>query len=190
MIAKGHDIPNVTLVGVVNADIGLGMPDFRAAERTFQLITQVVGRAGRGTRPGEAIVQTFFPGHYAVRAGCAQDYATFATRELDYRTALRYPPVSALINVVVRGSSPERAMDAAARLADHVRRAAVGAPSRMVLLGPAPAPLARLRGEHRAQFFVKGGHRPSMQRAVRAAFAAHPALARRSAVDVDPVSML
>jgi primosomal protein N' (replication factor Y) len=81
-------------------------------------------------------------------------------------------------------------MDAAARLADHVRRGVVGAPSHVVVLGPAPAPLARLRGEHRAQFFVKGGHRPSMQHAVRAALAAHPTLARRSAVDVDPVTML
>jgi primosomal protein N' (replication factor Y) len=190
MIAKGHDFPGVTLVGVVSADVGLGVPDFRAAERTFQLITQVVGRAGRGERPGEAIVQTFFPGHYAVRAGCAQDYRAFAARELEYRTALRYPPVSALINVVVRGSTAERAMDAAVRLAAAVRRGLSDAPSPAVLLGPAPAPIARLRGEHRAQFFVKGGHRPSMQRAVRAALAAHPALARRSAVDVDPVSML
>ena len=85
MIAKGHDFPHVTLVGVVSADVGLGLPDFRAAERTFQLITQVVGRAGRGERAGEAIVQTLFPDHYAVRCGSAQDYDAFAAKELDYR---------------------------------------------------------------------------------------------------------
>lgn len=190
MIAKGHDFPLVTLVGVVSADVGLGLPDFRAAERTFQLITQVVGRAGRGERPGEAIVQTLFPGHYAVRCGCAQDYATFVAKELEYRSALRYPPISALINVVVRGATLDRALEDAGRLAGHVRAEVVAAPSTVVILGPAPAPIARLRGEHRAQFFVKGGHRASMNAAVRAALDAHPTLARRTTVDIDPVSMM
>ena len=188
MIAKGHDFPFVTLVGVVSADVGLGLPDFRAAERTFQLITQVVGRAGRGERRGEAGVQTFFPTHYAVRCGCAQDYATFVAQELEFRTALRYPPVTAMINVVVRGTTLEQALDAAGALAREVARGITGRP--IVLLGPAPAPLMKLRGEHRAQFFVKGGDRVVMNAAVRAALAAHPALARRTAVDVDPVSML
>ncbi len=188
MIAKGHDFPFVTLVGVVSADVGLGLPDFRAAERTFQLITQVVGRAGRGDLRGEACVQTFFPTHYAVQCGCAQDYATFVARELEFRTALRYPPVTAMINVVVRGSTLERALDAAGALAREVTRAITGRP--MVLLGPAPAPLMKLRGEHRAQFFVKGGDRVAMNAAIRGALAAHPALARRTAIDVDPMSML
>ncbi|MBP7778073.1 MAG: primosomal protein N' [Acidobacteria bacterium] len=188
MIAKGHDFPFVTLVGVVSADVGLGLPDFRAAERTFQLITQVVGRAGRGDRPGEACVQTFFPTHYAVQCGCAQDYGTFVAKELEFRTALRYPPVTAMINVVVRGSTLERALDAARALAREVTRAVVGRP--IAVLGPAPAPLMRLRGEHRAQFFLKGGDRAVMNAAIRRALAAHPALARRTSVDVDPVSML
>ena len=188
MIAKGHDFPFVTLVGVVSADVGLGLPDFRAAERTFQLITQVVGRAGRGERRGEACVQTFFPTHYAVRCGCAQDYATFVTKELEFRTALRYPPVTAMINVVVRGTTLEQALDAAGALAREVARGIAGRP--IALLGPAPAPLMKLRGEHRAQFFVKGGDRGLMNAAVRGALAAHPALARRTSIDVDPVSML
>ncbi len=188
MIAKGHDFPFVTLVGVVSADVGLGLPDFRAAERTFQLITQVVGRAGRGERLGEAYVQTLFPNHYAVRSGCAQDYPTFVGKELEFRTALRYPPVTAMINVVVRGPSLEQALGAARELAAVVR-GAIGATG-VVLLGPAPAPIAKLRGEHRAQFFLKGGDRALMRDAVRAALAAKPALARRTAVDVDPVSML
>ena len=188
MIAKGHDFPAVTLVGVVSADVGLGLPDFRAAERTFQLITQVVGRAGRGERAGEAVVQTFFPTHYAVKCGCAQDYATFAARELEFRTALRYPPITALVNVVVRGSTAEQAMTDAGTLARHVARDTGG--KAIAILGPAPAPLAKLRGEHRAQFFVKGGDRAAMRAAVRRALAAFPSVARRAVVDVDPVSML
>ena len=188
MIAKGHDFPFVTLVGVVSADVGLGLPDFRAAERTFQLITQVVGRAGRGERLGEACVQTLFPSHYAVRCGCAQDYDAFVAKELEFRTALRYPPVTAMINVVVRGPSLAEALDAARELATLVRGAVAAAG--VVLLGPAPAPIAKLRGEHRAQFFLKGGDRAQMKDAIRAALAVRPALARRTAVDVDPVSML
>ncbi|MEZ5293936.1 MAG: primosomal protein N' [Vicinamibacterales bacterium] len=188
MIAKGHDFPRVTLVGVVSADVGLGVPDFRAAERTFQLITQVVGRAGRGDRPGEAFVQTVFPSHYAVRCGCAQDYDTFVKKELEYRTALRYPPVTAMANVVVRGSTLERALDAARVLARDVAARLAERP--VALLGPAPAPLTRLRGEHRAQFFLKGGDRRAMNAALRDALTAHPSLARRTVVDIDPVSML
>ncbi len=188
MIAKGHDFPFVTLVGVVSADVGLGLPDFRAAERTFQLITQVVGRAGRGERVGEACVQTLFPSHYAVRCGCAQDYEAFVAKELEFRTALRYPPVTAMINVVVRGATLAVALDAARALAARVKGALGG--SGVVLLGPAPAPIAKLRGEHRAQFFLKGGDRALMKGAVRAALVALPAEARRATVDVDPVSML
>jgi len=188
MIAKGHDFPLVTLVGVVSADVGLGLPDFRAAERTFQLITQVVGRAGRGERPGEACVQTFFPTHYAVRCGCAQDYDMFVARELEFRTALRYPPVTAMINVVVRGSTIDRALEAAGLLARAVNQAVTGRP--IVVLGPAPAPLTRLRGEHRAQFFVKGGDRAAMNAAIRGALARHAALVLQKAINIDTISMM
>jgi primosomal protein N' (replication factor Y) len=106
MIAKGHDFPAVTLVGVVLADVGLGLADFRASERTFQLLTQVVGRAGRGTIPGEAIIQTLYPNHYSVRAAAAQDYEAFLEREMAFRTDLEYPPALALINVIVKGRTP------------------------------------------------------------------------------------
>ncbi len=104
MIAKGHDFPRVTLVGVVSADVGLGMADFRAAERTFQLITQVAGRAGRGEQAGEAIVQTIYPDHYSIQLACRQDFPAFYARELAFRKAMRYPPLVALINAVVRGA--------------------------------------------------------------------------------------
>ena len=116
MIAKGHDIPNVTLVGVVSADIGLGMPDFRAAERTFQLLTQVAGRAGRGSLPGMVLIQTIQPDHYAVRMAAAQDYQAFYERELRFRRMLHYPPFSAMANVLVRSEKQEEALRMSAEL--------------------------------------------------------------------------
>jgi primosomal protein N' (replication factor Y) len=187
MIAKGHDFPHVTLVGVVSADVGLGLADFRAAERTFQLLTQVAGRAGRGERPGEAIVQTLFPTHYSIRLACTQDYPAFFEQETKYRQAMRYPPHVAMVNVVVKG----RTLDEAMQGAHSLGAAVLGQGKRgFVLLGPAPAPLTRLRGEHRAQFFLKGLNRAAMRESLRAALDAAPQLARRTSVDVDPVTML
>ena len=186
MIAKGHDFPRVTLVGVVSADVGLGMADFRASERTFQLLTQVAGRAGRGEQAGEAIVQTIYPDHYAVALACRQDYTAFFEQELTFRRRMRYPPAVALINVVVRGRTFAQAIDDATHLADSVRAAS----PRLEILGPAPAPLGRLRGEYRAQFLVKGANRRSMREALQAALASRPDLARRLVVDIDPLSVL
>ena len=188
MIAKGHDFPRVTLVGVVSADVGLGLADFRAAERTFQLLTQVAGRAGRGTERGEAIVQTIYPHHYSIEHACRQDYSAFFAKELGYRQAMRYPPLTAMVNIVVRGSDARAALADATTLAQHLRsNASVG---RFDVLGPAPAPVSKLRGEYRAQIFLKGSHRAHMRQAVLAALAAEPDLRRRVSVDVDPVSIL
>jgi primosomal protein N' (replication factor Y) len=187
MIAKGHDFPRVTLVGVVSADVGLGLADFRAAERTFQLLTQVAGRAGRGEQAGEAIVQTLFPSHYSIELATAHDYAAFYEKEIAFRRAMRYPPVVAMINVVVRGRTYDAAMEAAARLARSVEEHGRGS---FTVLGPAPAPLTKLRGEHRAQLFLKGSSRRAMRTALRAALEAHPDVARRAAVDVDPLHVL
>jgi primosomal protein N' (replication factor Y) len=189
MIAKGHDFPRVTLVGVISADVGLGMADFRASERTFQLLTQVAGRAGRGERPGEAIVQTIYPDHYSIRLACRQDYPAFYERELIFRKAMRYPPVVSLINVVVRGKTFIRAMDDAADVVQRLREGQ-GQRDDLRVLGPAPAPLGRLRGEFRAQLLVKGANRKRMREAVLAALAARPELQRRITVDVDPLSVL
>ena len=186
MIAKGHDFPAVTLVGVVSADVGLGMADFRAAERTFQLVTQVVGRAGRGTTPGEAIVQSLYPDHYSIRAAAAQDYRAFFEREIDYRRKLQYPPVVGLINVIVKHRSLERAMADAGDLAAGVRRGGRG----IRVLGPAPAALAKVRDEFRAQIFLKSGQRSAMREALLRVLAARPDLRRRTIVDVDPLSVL
>jgi primosomal protein N' (replication factor Y) len=186
MIAKGHDFPTVTLVGVVSADVGLGLADFRAAERTFQLITQVVGRAGRGTTPGEAIVQSIYPEHYSIRAAAAQDYEAFYAREIEYRAKMHYPPVVGLINVVVKGKSLEQAMADAMDLASRVRRD--DRHGRVV--GPAPAALSKVKDEYRAQFFIKGAQRRNMRRALERALADRPDLRRKVIVDVDPVSVM
>ncbi|MGE0449860.1 MAG: primosomal protein N' [Vicinamibacterales bacterium] len=189
MIAKGHDFPRVTLVGVVSADVGLGMADFRSSERTFQLLTQVAGRAGRGEQAGEAIVQTIYPEHYSIQLACKQDYRAFYERELHFRKAMRYPPLVSLINVVVRGRTFVSAMDDAAAVAQRLRERDPELRSYRVL-GPAPAPLGRLRGEYRAQFLVKGTHRKTMRDALTAVLAARPDIARRTTVDVDPLSVL
>ncbi|HEY6362441.1 MAG TPA: primosomal protein N' [Vicinamibacterales bacterium] len=188
MIAKGHDFARVTLVGVISADVGLGLADFRAGERTFQLLTQVAGRAGRGERTGEAIVQTIHPEHYSIRLACRQDYTAFFERELEYRRGMRYPPLTALVNAVVRGRTFDDAMSAAS---DAVRRLApAAAAAGFSILGPAPAPLGRLRGEHRVQFFLKGARRADMRDALRTVMSEMPELRRRITVDVDPLSVL
>jgi primosomal protein N' (replication factor Y) len=188
MIAKGHDFPRVTLVGVISADVGLGLADFRAAERTFQLLTQVAGRAGRGEQLGEAIIQTLYPEHYSVQLACRQDYPGFFEREIRFRRGMRYPPLVALVNAVVRGRSFDEAMQTAAEIVRRLEPAT--ATAGFVILGPAPAPLARLRGEHRVQFFLKGARRADMRNALKTVLAAMPEVRRRVTVDVDPLSVL
>jgi primosomal protein N' (replication factor Y) len=186
MIAKGHDFPRVTLVGVVSADVGLGMADFRASERTFQLLTQVAGRAGRGEQPGEGIIQTIYPDHYSIQLACKQDYVAFYERELHFRNTMKYPPTISMINTIVRARTFAGAMDDAAGLAERLRDGR----SQLGVLGPAPAPLGKLRGEYRAQVLIKGINRKRMREAVLSAIAGRSDLARRTIVDVDPVSML
>jgi primosomal protein N' (replication factor Y) len=178
----------VTLVGVISADVGLGLADFRAAERTFQLLTQVAGRAGRGERTGEAIVQTIYPEHYSIQLACRQDYRAFFEREIAYRRGMRYPPMVALINTIVRGGSFEEAMQMATDIVRRIEPAT--ATAKLTILGPAPAPIVRLRGEHRVQFLLKGTRRADMRRALDAALADMPSVRRRVTVDVDPLSVL
>jgi primosomal protein N' (replication factor Y) len=188
MIAKGHDFPRVTLVGVVDADVGLGMPDFRAAERTFQLLTQVAGRAGRAELAGEVILQSHLPDHYALQFACAQDYEAFFEREMEFRRTMGYPPSAALVNLVLRS----RDAPAAAADADAIaRRLREGAAGRYRVLGPARAPLARLKQEHRFQILLKGD-RASMRESVRRALVERYGETRWPgvAVDVDPVSVM
>src|SRR5688572_3392862 len=188
MIAKGHDFPRVTLVGVISADVGLGLADFRAAERTFQLLTQVAGRAGRGEQTGEAIVQTLYPGHYSIQLACRQDYRGFFEKELAFRRGMRYPPTVAFVNAVVRGRTFDDAMGTATGIVRRLDPAAGRASFQ--ILGPAPAPLGRLRGEHRVQFFLKGTRRADMRNALKEVLSAMPDVRRRVTIDVDPLSVL
>jgi len=189
MIAKGHDIPNVTLVGVVSADVGLGMPDFRAAERTFQLLTQVAGRAGRGDLPGIVYLQTINPDHYAIRLAAEQNYTAFYEKELQFRRFMKYPPFSAMANVLVRAANQEQALRMSVELARHL----TPAPENMKIMGPAEAPVPRLKAEYRYQLLIKSGSRKALNTLLRSAqqFArAQKWNATALVIDVDPLSLL
>jgi len=189
MIAKGHDIPNVTLVGVVSADIGLGMPDFRAAERTFQLLTQVAGRAGRGHVPGVVIVQTINPDHYAVRFAALQDYRQFYEKEIQFRRMMRYPPFAALANVMVRSRSQQQALEMSAEIGNFFGPS----PRDLKILGPAEAPISRLKEEFRYQLLLKAANRKRLNELLHSlrAFAEQRHWAPTSLIiDVDPLSLL
>ena len=189
MIAKGHDIPNVTLVGVVNADIGLGLPDFRAAERTFQLLTQAAGRAGRGTTPGIVILQTINPDHYAVRFAAAQDYENFFTKEIEFRRMMHYPPFGALASIIVRAEHEEEALRRSAALG----RVLNPPPDGIKVLGPAAAAMARLKNEYRYQMLLKSSSRKRLGEVLRELrhYAAEEKWNPTALViDVDPMTLL
>jgi primosomal protein N' (replication factor Y) len=191
MVAKGHDFPNVTLVGVVSVDAGLAMPDFRSAERTFQLLTQVAGRAGRGDQPGRVLIQTYHPDHYALLHAGEQDYEGFYNREIRFRRAMSYPPFATLINCLVQDKELTRAKSYASELARALTAAAVGRDLRV--LGPAPAPLARLKDKHRWQVLIKARSRPEARDALDIALARVEAAgvpARALSIEVDPVSLM
>ena len=189
MIAKGHDFPRVTLVGVLSADQSLGIPDFRAGERTFQLLTQVAGRAGRGERPGVVVAQAFDPDHPVIRLAATQDYESFFDREIRYRRTLRYPPLTGLVQLLIQHRDPYRARDWAENLAEALRDSGGG---RLLLAGPGPAPLARLKGLHRQQILVRSAGRRRLVDAVDHALGAVEGRVPRRAVvvDVDPTSLL
>jgi primosomal protein N' (replication factor Y) len=189
MVAKGHDFQRVTLVGVVSADSQLSLPDFRAAERTFQLLTQVAGRAGRGALPGEVLVETYYPEHYAIGLAARQDYLAFFERELQFRRLLHYPPFTALASVLVRDTKIENAIRWSRQLSAFL------APqeSRGVkVLGPAAAPLARLKREYRFQFLLKAPKRAQLTRILSEllAFSEEKEIPGKAVlVDVDPLSL-
>ena len=189
MIAKGHDIPNVTLVGVVAADMGLGMPDFRAAERTFQLLTQVAGRAGRGSLPGIVLVQTINPEHYAVRLAAAQDYQGFYEKELNFRRMMHYPPFAAMANVLVRSEKKEMAM----RMSTELGFLLNPPPEKLRVMGPAEAPVPRLKNEYRYQFLIKAASRKALNellQKIRYFAIEHKWGATALVIDVDPLTLM
>ncbi|HZP34576.1 MAG TPA: primosomal protein N' [Candidatus Acidoferrales bacterium] len=190
MVAKGHDFHGVTLVGVASADAQLGFPDFRAAERTFQLLTQVAGRAGRGTLPGQVIVESYHPEHYAIQMAVCQDYPAFFEKELYFRRLLHYPPVVALASVLVRAAKLETAIQWARQIEKFFESQK---PPEIKILGPAAAPLARLKGEYRFHFLLKSSRRASLNRILSKclAFCAEKEIPDRAVlVDVDPVNLM
>ncbi len=188
MIAKGHDFPGVTLVGVVNADATLNFPDFRSAERTFSLLTQVAGRAGRGLLPGRVFIQTYSPEHYALVCAASHDYRQFFDQEVIFREELGYPPFGFLVNLVLSGNDGKKVAAAAEALAEGLEQAG----AEVDVLGPAPCPLARLRGKTRVQILLKAPARMPLRRLL----VRLPQLKKQIpagvglAVDVDPVDML
>jgi primosomal protein N' (replication factor Y) (superfamily II helicase) len=189
MVAKGHDFQRVTLVGVVAADLALGRPDFRAAERTFQLLTQVAGRAGRGELAGEVLVETYYPEHYAIQLAVKQDYVSFYEKEAHFRRMLHYPPFTALASVLVRDRKIENAIRWSKALAGYF------APFEnrgVKILGPAAAPLARLRKDYRFQFVLKSPKRSALSAALSGALDfcdAKKIPDTAVIVDVDPTSL-
>jgi len=188
MVAKGLDFPGVTLVGVIQADSTLNFPDFRSAERTFSLLTQVAGRAGRGERPGRVLIQTYSPEHYALECAARHDYGDFYDQEIVFRQELGYPPFGYLVNLVLAGNDAGKVSASAQNLADALMEQSPD----VDVLGPAPCPLARLRGKTRIQILLKSAERPSLRRLLLAL----PALKKTVvagvslAVDVDPMDML
>ncbi len=192
MITKGFDFPGVTLAAVVNADMALNMPDFRSAERTFQLLTQVAGRAGRGERPGRVIIQTYAPNHYSIRAAKDQDYARFMRRELQLRRDLMYPPFARLAMVRIEGAEPRLVRRAAEAVAKSLAMGST--PEGIRVLGPAPAPIERIKQRYRWQIMVKSRELKPMRAAIAAMRAEVGPAAERDgihlAIDIDPVRML
>jgi len=190
MLAKGHDFQRVTLVGVISADSSLTLPDFRAAERTFQLLTQVAGRAGRGELPGRVLIQTYYPEHYAIQDAVRQDYLSFYERELHFRRMMAYPPFTSLANMIVRDTNLENAIRWSRRLSEYF------SPSDgkgIRILGPASAPLARLKKEHRFQFLLKSPKRSVITKLLSGALTfcdANEIPQTAVLVDMDPLSLL
>jgi len=192
MISKGLDFPRVTLVGVVNADVGIHLPDFRASERTFQLLSQVAGRTGRGVLGGEVLVQTSLPEHFAVKAALDHDFPSFATRELEERKTPPYPPHTRLVNVLVSSPTAEDAAKEAERSASWLRAASSGLDKGIEIVGPAPAPIEKLHGRWRWHFLLRSSSPAALGGILRSYLDSHRPRGRdvRVVVDRDPAALL
>jgi primosomal protein N' (replication factor Y) len=193
MVTKGHDFPNITLVGIVCADLSLSFPDFRAGERTFQLLAQVAGRAGRGDLPGRVILQTYNPDHFCIKAARDQDFRNFFQREIEFRRALGYPPFSRLVQIRFSGKDAaavaRRARETGALCRALNRELSAAAE----ILGPIESPLPRIAGRYRWQLLIKGAGSAALRQLVRrllAGSAGRPAGRVRLSVDIDPVHMM
>ena len=187
MVAKGHDIENVTAVGILAADSSLNLPDFRSAERTFSLILQAAGRAGRGEKPGRVVVQTYNPSHYAVKAGAAQDYAAFYTQESMYRNELMYPPFARFLKLTATGSDEAGVMRSADSVADLLRAELEKTSEEVTVLGPFVAPMAKISDAFRVHILLQG---KDLSAAKRILVETGIAWARDITIDVDPLAMM
>ena len=191
MIAKGHDFPAVTLVGVIDADVGLNLPDFRSAEKTFQLITQAAGRAGRGELGGEVVIQTMNPNHYSIRHSTTHNYEGFYDEEIVFRRELHYPPLGRIIKIEIKSPKEEQASEAATTAQNRIRHLIGGKDT--MLLGPAPAPIARVRGQFRFQLLLLSQQREKIRMlALEGKKAVEDKYGRKCKViiDVDPVNLM
>lgn len=194
MIAKGLDLPKVTLVGVINADTTLHMPDFRAAERTFQLLTQVAGRAGRGSLAGEVLIQTYTPEHYSITAAAAHDYAAFYQSEMPVRRALGYPPFSHLARLLITHTDEETLTKGALKAKEILVNIVAERKAPVDVLGPAPAPLSKIKGQYRWQLVLKGPHRNTLKDIMKEALGIldkdRPSFKPSIHVDINPQGMI
>jgi primosomal protein N' (replication factor Y) len=191
MVAKGHDFPAVTLVGVIDADVGLNLPDFRSAEKTFQLITQAAGRAGRGELGGEVVIQTMNPNHYSILHSTTHDYEGFYDEEIVFRKELHYPPLGRIIKIEVKSPQADRASEAATIAQNRIRYLMRGKDT--LLLGPAPAPIARVRGQFRFQLLLLSQQRDKIRMlALEGKKTVEEKYGRKCKViiDVDPVNLM
>src|SRR4051794_2200598 len=189
MLSKGHHFPNVTLTAVLSADSILGYPDFRSAEKTFYLLTQVAGRSGRGTKRGKVLIQTAFPQHYAIQHALRHDYEAFFESEIQFRRTFHYPPVTAMIAIVFRGENlpdvERAALDSGRRLEEAIQPLAGTR-----IQGPAPAPLARIKGVWRYQILLRSPQRAGLRKAVEAVMVGKKWKGVDVAIDVDPINIL
>ena len=195
MVAKGHDFPNITLVGIICADVTLSVPDFRAGERTFQLLAQVAGRTGRGDTPGRVVLQTFNPDHFTIAAARTQDFRVFYREEIEHRKTLSYPPFTRLVLLEISGTSQELAAEIAARMGAALRAAVSGVRhfSEVTVLGPVEAPLSRVAGRYRMHILLKGRQGDRLNRLMRTMMNSHSKLFQhprvRVVTDMDPTAM-
>jgi primosomal protein N' (replication factor Y) len=186
MVSKGHHFPGVALTAVLAADTYLGFPDFRAVERTYNLLTQLAGRAGRGERPGRVVIQTYHPDHYAIQAALRQDDEAFAREEMRFRRVFHYPPYTRMVQLLVRDKSRDKASSLIHGLAADL--AAHPLSRRVRITGPAPAPLERLRGEWRFQLLARSADGRALHKLMREVLPENPGY--DLVIDIDPQQLL
>jgi primosomal protein N' (replication factor Y) len=197
MVAKGHDFPNITLVGIICADLSLSFPDFRAGEQTFQMLAQVAGRAGRGDRPGKVILQTYNPGHFSIICAKNQDIHSFYEQELVFRSALAYPPFSRMIQIVISSKDKAggiRQVNTLESMCRAILQSSRTFKNNVVVMGPVEAPFSKIASHYRWQMLFKGSDAKQLHAFTRQLFFKNPAILNchgvKIAIDVDPIFMM